>query len=303
MRVVVLLLSAVLASAASGATIEVSPGPGTPLQDGIAAAAPGDRVLIHGGDYLETIVIDKSLRVRADGGVRIGPVVGPQQSSCTPAFIMDVTGGRVTIDAKHGSISAWGGGTAAVRMRGGARVKTTRFFGVTFCPHAAGLHIDDVEWAKLSKGSFSAYSRTLAGGPGCRIAQQAASTVTMTSIRCDATLAAVGNYASGPGLLIDGTSAGASARVKITGGPVLSCGDAGVKLQSAKNVRILRSYLQACPLILGEAPYFSIMLDAASTGNVVQRSQLAGPIQNLGTGNCFRGNVDGNAMPLPDDCS
>ena len=39
--------------AAHAATIEVFPGPGTPLQDAISIAAAGDQIFIHAGLYTD----------------------------------------------------------------------------------------------------------------------------------------------------------------------------------------------------------------------------------------------------------
>lgn len=51
------------AAPASARRIVVVPGPGTPLQDGIAAAGPGDTVRVGPGMYFESITINKPLKM------------------------------------------------------------------------------------------------------------------------------------------------------------------------------------------------------------------------------------------------
>ena len=67
------LLVVLLAVTASAAVIDVNPGPGTPLQDAIDGASPGDVLRVHAGDYAENISIDRALRLRGiDGNVGNG---------------------------------------------------------------------------------------------------------------------------------------------------------------------------------------------------------------------------------------
>src|SRR5262245_49665324 len=62
------LLSAVLtATLAHGATFVVPPGPGTPVQDAIDAASPGDTIRLSLGTYPERLLITKPIKLR---GVR-----------------------------------------------------------------------------------------------------------------------------------------------------------------------------------------------------------------------------------------
>jgi len=53
-----------VASSAGASVFNVSPGPGTPLQDAIDAASPGDTIRLANGVFHEAIEIDKPLPER-----------------------------------------------------------------------------------------------------------------------------------------------------------------------------------------------------------------------------------------------
>jgi len=75
LRAVAVVLAAVLAAPAvvEAHRITVVPGPGTPVQDAIDAASPGDTIRLTDGTYPEHVVISKPLRISGhnatiDGG-------------------------------------------------------------------------------------------------------------------------------------------------------------------------------------------------------------------------------------------
>lgn len=68
MRTPIAIVAAlVLASTAPAAVVDVFPGGGTPLQDAITAASPGDTLRVHAGTYSESVTINKRLKLRGDG--------------------------------------------------------------------------------------------------------------------------------------------------------------------------------------------------------------------------------------------
>jgi parallel beta-helix repeat protein len=72
---------------ANADTIHVAPGPGTPLQDAIDAAAPGDTVRLAGGGYFESIVITKRLTLAGPPGTYqdAHPAAAVIVAGCGPA--------------------------------------------------------------------------------------------------------------------------------------------------------------------------------------------------------------------------
>src|SRR6185503_15583687 len=75
-RFAVVVLAMIHTVPAVASTILVSPGPGTPLQDAIDAAAPGDTIKLADGTYNEAVVVDKALKLR-----------GPRQTGLVAAWI------------------------------------------------------------------------------------------------------------------------------------------------------------------------------------------------------------------------
>lgn len=76
-------------SAAYGASLDVFPGAGTPLQDAIDNASAGDTLLVHIGTYNEAVVIDKPLKLIGDGA---GVVTIDAGCSATAALSVEADG-------------------------------------------------------------------------------------------------------------------------------------------------------------------------------------------------------------------
>ena len=308
-----LILVASFATATSAALIEVVPGPGTPLQDAIDAAAPRDKILVRAGAYLETIVIDKPLNIVAEGQVEVGPEIEPLESSCAPAFVLEIATtelvsikatGSATTARRNAGITFHGGGTASVKVEPQSNVKFSKVGGHSFCPGAGGLVNDDASFAKIKGGAYTGYALSGQGGPGCRITQPSGGHVMLKGVRCAGSISGGSdpNRRAGPGLLLDGVAAVTPRQVKIFHGTVVSCGSAAAVLESADGAWIKGGYYEACPFILGQPPYYAVTLDGQSDGNVVEGATLAGPVLDAGTGNCFRRNEAEDGTALPDDC-
>jgi parallel beta-helix repeat protein len=84
-RLVVAFPLLLVAHVADATTIVVSPGPGTPVQDAIDAASPGDTVRLVGGGYPEAIVIPKPLKLVGPAGTYLDadPLPAVIAAGCT----------------------------------------------------------------------------------------------------------------------------------------------------------------------------------------------------------------------------
>ena len=72
----VLSFSLVMAPPVSAGTTDVYPGPGTPIQDAVDAAAPGDTIIVHPGIYPEEVEITKALTLQGIGWPTIEAPLG-----------------------------------------------------------------------------------------------------------------------------------------------------------------------------------------------------------------------------------
>lgn len=105
-------------------TLHVHPGPGTPIQDAVDRAHPGDQVFVHPGHYRENVVITTSkLTVVGSGTGKRGSILTPPKKSRTKAC---------EGAAGFCIVGNTGGDDGSTRARGGSRVSdvTVRGFQV-----------------------------------------------------------------------------------------------------------------------------------------------------------------------------
>ena len=75
--VLALGLAIPMATPVSAATIDVYPGPGTPIQDAVDAASSGDTIIVHAGTYNEQVNVNKDVTIiGADHPLVIGSLSG-----------------------------------------------------------------------------------------------------------------------------------------------------------------------------------------------------------------------------------
>ncbi len=84
-RLLIALVLFLSSRTALAATIAVAPGPGTPLQDAIDGAAPGDTIRLAAGGYPESITITKPLRLSGPRGSHLDdkPPAATIAAGCT----------------------------------------------------------------------------------------------------------------------------------------------------------------------------------------------------------------------------
>jgi nitrous oxidase accessory protein NosD len=122
-----ILLAARLAGAA---THLVLPGPGTPIQDAIDAAAPGDTIRLVVGVYSEHLTIPKALKIR---GVRSRSTDAAQVTyvagACTPGPVITIAADDVQLK----KISVTGDTEGGIDVQGRARIKLKDVFVASNC--------------------------------------------------------------------------------------------------------------------------------------------------------------------------
>jgi nitrous oxidase accessory protein NosD len=95
-----ILVLLVPAAAVTAATVIVPPGPGTPVENAIDAAQPGDTIWLTLGDYPEQIVITKALKLRGVRNTAVFPNVPTRMvGSCGATPVITIAADSVRAKA------------------------------------------------------------------------------------------------------------------------------------------------------------------------------------------------------------
>ena len=285
-----------LTTSAQAAVIFVNAGPGTPLQDAINAASPGDTIRAS-GHFTEAIVIDKPLTLK------------PVRTDLYSHVTLDAgCASPVAVDVRSGGVSILGlntfdrrffienGTMTDLRVLDASRVKVINVVvagdGNSACGHATAIEVVNSNRVKLGAG-IGACGFSASPNVGIYVhdlvlsSQHAGIHVTKFLICVDS---------SGTGLLFQniGPSAQlADAGIKISKGMIGANGDGigafGVRLVQASGLVVSGNVLD------GTAD--SVLVDSASDNSTFKGNTFATDAVDQGQGNCWIHNTGAGAFP------
>jgi len=277
-RIALISVGALLVAAglASATTVVVPPGPGTPIQDAINAAAPGDTIRLTLGAYGENLVIDKPLKIR---GVR-STSVDPNGTTVLNGTCVGVPRIIVAADSVQlRGIQVVGAASGGVQIFGRDRIKMTDVFVSAHCgggTSAAAVDVVASTRVNLKAVWASGLNNAPIPHPGIRIAD----TPQTGRIRVKTSTAA--GFDRGISLENDGIL---SVRVSAS---YFNFNNRGIVLQNTS-----RAVIDHNRQIIDNA-ISGIELDATSSGNSIVRNTISGSTNDVvdnGTDNCWRNNT------------
>ena len=287
-HVALMTLALLAAAPAAAKTIVVNPGPGTPVQDAINAAAPGDTIRLVDGTYNEAIVINKRLRLR--GPKIVGLVSAHIDAGCAASAALTIDADDVTVR----SVSITRGSFYTIDIVGHDRVRLK------------DLYVSEV------------------GGLGCGAVEYGINVFDSTNVRIDRCYAlgdpngytGVAGYHDA-GIYIGGIPSEGNVRVSKAfvvgsnrgiiledstdlpnGQPTvqvkkssLTSNDTGIFVHNSDGMRIERNFTNDSR---GSTPAASIHLDATSDDNLIRLNEFTDAAVDViddGTSNCWQANT------------
>lgn len=258
---VVLVL--VLAATSHAAVIDVNPGPGTPLQDAIDAAAPGDTLRVHGVAYGEAVVVDRSLRIVGDGA---GYTI--IDGGCDNVVTMNITADDVRIE----DVTVTGGTIFDINIAGRDRVTVEDSELAGACAGVLyGVNVYQSTRIKIRRNSAFDYAD--AG-------------IYIGAIAVDGRVKVIKNFCANNvrGILLEDSPLGSRLLVRAND---LGLNGDGIFLNNASGAVLSGNEV-------GGSTNNGIWLNAGSDTNLIRGNAISGSANvdafDEGTNNCWRGN-------------
>lgn len=277
-----------LASEARAVTTVVSPGPGTPLQDAIDAASPGDKLKVESGVYAETITIAKPLRIQGDKSFTI-------DAGCGTAAAVTITGDDVELRGA----SVRGGASDGVLVLDADHVTLNK---VAVSPTCAGVQrgigADGATRLLVKDSSTHAWDVAADQAASCHSPLQQGEREFRFAISVQNTPAGAGNRIvhntlcnPTTGIFTHGAlpSPFGPEAVKLQRNTVVFASFEGIVLADAQHVSIVGNRITAA---LGGAPT-GLTLAGTAEENVVKQNRVSGfevDVFDSGIGNCWKAN-------------
>jgi len=286
-RVTLAILAFLFASPVGASIISVSPGPGTPVQDAINAAAPGDTVLLAAGNYPEAVVVDKRLHLRGAGNIHTA--LSYIDAGCNAPTALTIAADDVTVQG----LFAHSGTVSAISVQNRHRV---RFKVVGAVAYGAGtglgcgteLYGFDVSQSTRVKISDSALYGSIFGAPGTMGFLTAGIYLHDLAPRAGINIERTFSTGHVNGFVIENAMGPAAVRIHHD---YTAAHDTGILLKNSSHIRVQSSYVNALD---NTSPIVGIHLDATSSDNGIFTNNVSGyntDVLDDGTNNCWRGNT------------
>jgi parallel beta-helix repeat protein len=267
------------AAAADAATIHVTPGPGTPLQDAIDAAAPGDTLRLAAGGYFESVVITEALTLAGPPGTYLDahPPAAVIAAGCgTGATAVTVAADGVKI--RDLRVITYGQYGVDVTGRDGFKLQNVLI--LPNCPPpfpVYSLNVTDSRRVKIDNSWIAAVVGDIA-----EAAIHLGGITARNGVRMTRTLAGDHDV----GLLIEDCTAGS---VRISKSFANHNNVTGIQLQNTDGIELKKNQV-------AKNTTNGIAVDAASDDNRIVGNDVSGSttdVSDAGTGNCWKNNTYG----------
>ena len=279
------LSASLVAAPAHARLITVSPGPGTPLQDAIAAAAPNDTLKLARGGYPEPIVIDRPLKILGSFSVLDG--------GCDAPAAVTVAADNVVLQ----DLIVQGGSVANVDVQTRHKVTLKRIQTLPSCSGVLyGVNAVATTRLTIKDGLSFAYDPILASRDGCPPLPGS------SRVYAEAALRLLSTPAGGRARLVGNAACvGETTALEITDttralhGPAsvtvqrnfFLADDRGIVLTNSDGVEIRSTHVEHFP---GQGSN-GILVDATSDDNLFAQNVISGyttDASDAGSSNCWR---------------